>query len=179
MRQIYLTKILLEFLGLAQDRGGLRPLPEDDTELLPAGDPSPRGAKRPAPSASEEEELIPDEEVSEIGCSTSPCIFLLRKFLVGPPPQRLLTLSVNSALFMNKKTDLFMLGIRVPISSWPLRLRRRSSVTIPAPADAKEWKKMVKDPSQFASKALQNGVEVSWRRLSPTQQQAMSEAKVK
>ncbi|CAE7726789.1 RE1 [Symbiodinium sp. CCMP2592] len=43
------------------------------------------------------------------------------------------------------------------------------AVTIPAPKDTAEWKKLVKNPEKFA--------EVSWAKSSPAQREAMNEAK--
>ena len=51
------------------------------------------------------------------------------------------------------------------------------AVTIPAPRDASEWRKMVKDPSEFVAKTMQKGVEVQWGRLTDQQRDAMQEAK--
>eukprot|EP00439_Symbiodinium_sp_Y106_P067735 s201_g11.t1 len=51
------------------------------------------------------------------------------------------------------------------------------AVTISAPKDAAEWRRMVKDPSKVVAKTMAEGVEVTWGRLSDRQRTAMQEAK--
>ena len=50
-------------------------------------------------------------------------------------------------------------------------------VTIPIPQSEQEWKKILKNPSKFTSKAVLKGAEVSWAKLNPEQRAAMKEAK--
>ena len=50
------------------------------------------------------------------------------------------------------------------------------AITIDAPSDAQGWRKMVKNPEKFATKAMAKGVEISWSRLTDVQRKAMAEA---
>ncbi len=50
-------------------------------------------------------------------------------------------------------------------------------VEIDVPKDEAAWRQILKDPNKFTAKSIQKGAEVSWHKLSPTQRQAMSEAK--
>ena len=50
-------------------------------------------------------------------------------------------------------------------------------VTIPILQSEQEWKKILKNPSKFTSKAVLKGAEVSWAKLNPGQRAAMKEAK--
>ena len=164
------------------DHGGLlSPDAEGEDELLPDRVRSPRGEKRPAPTSTEEEELIPAQDDDELdldrllnepgympfqaipsapATASSPGEFLRQRSLHEQDERPLHVKQRDASLFM-----------AVPAEE------KIFAVTIPAPADAREWKRVVKDPSKFASKALQKGVEVSWQRLSPEQRRAMGEAK--
>ena len=51
------------------------------------------------------------------------------------------------------------------------------AVTLPEPANEKEWRAIVKDPSKFVAKRVAKGVEVSYQRLNEEQRRAMKEAK--
>ena len=51
-------------------------------------------------------------------------------------------------------------------------------VTIEAPCNEDEWRKILKDPAKFSAKSIQKGAEISWHKLNETQRAAMQEAKM-
>ena len=51
------------------------------------------------------------------------------------------------------------------------------SAVIGIPADATEWKKILKNPAKFLAKSVQKGVEISYHKLNAEQKKAMDVAK--
>ena len=153
---------------------------EEDPELLPERTSSPRGEKRPAPPFDEDEELVKDDGES-----------LDLDRLLNEPSYFPLAPIPEAAAPTSSSEDFRRQRSQHELDERPLHVRGRGdvlfaetpeenkvyAVTLDAPADAKAWRQMVKDPSKFVTKSIGKGVEVSWHRLSREQQSAMAEAK--
>ncbi|CAE7794276.1 RE2 [Symbiodinium sp. CCMP2592] len=150
-----------------------------DEELIPAASSAAR--KREGPEPVEEEEMVPDNAEIDLNKlfndpSYMPFQPIPASALVSPYPRD----SFREQRARHEQDD----------RPWHVRRNEGESlyhvteeadkvfaVTIDAPADAQAWKKMVKHPEKFMSKAVSKGVEVSWQRLSAEQRSAMAEAK--
>ena len=159
-------------------------IPESDEELME--DVGREDRKRPAPQPSgEEEELIPSEERLDLDRLLNDPDYVPLGPLPPAPPHT----SRPSSEFQRQRArherddrpfhvirDEAQRAAEGAFFSSPVS-ERIFAVTIPAPENASEWKKMVKNPSKFVAKTMQKGVEVTWGRLSERQRQAMQEAK--
>ncbi|CAE7725645.1 RE2 [Symbiodinium sp. CCMP2592] len=153
--------------------------PLSDEELIPAASSAAR--KREGPEPVEEEEMVPDNAEIDLNKlfndpSYMPFQPIPASARVSPYPQG----SFREQRARHEQDD----------RPWHVRRNEGESlyheteeadkvfaVTIDAPANAQAWKKMVKHPEKFMSKAVSKGVEVSWQRLSAEQRSAMAEAK--
>eukprot|EP00439_Symbiodinium_sp_Y106_P036519 s8678_g4.t1 len=159
-------------------------IPESDEELME--DVGREDRKRPAPQPSgEEEELIPSEERLDLDrLLNDPDYVPLGPVPPAPPHTTRPGSEFQRQRAQHERDDRPFHVIRDEAQraaegaffSSPVS-ERIFAVTIPAPENASEWKKMVKNPSKFVAKTMQKGVEVTWGRLSERQRQAMQEAK--
>ena len=145
-----------------------------DEEMIPA---DPELRKRVAPEVNEDEEMIQDPE-GDVD---------LERLLNDPtydPLHPLPDLSQSRQSFLQQRArheqDDRPWHVRHGDASFYASVESSSkiyAITIDAPADAQGWKKMVKNPEKFATKAMAKGVEISWSRLTDVQRKAMAEAK--
>ncbi|CAE7470265.1 unnamed protein product [Symbiodinium sp. CCMP2592] len=153
--------------------------PDSEEELIPAGDASSR--KRDAPEPDGEEEMVPGDELIDLNKLFNdpgymPFQPIPASARVSPYPQE----SFREQRARHEQEDRPLHVKQGNASNLFLETAEPDkvfAVTIDAPADAQAWKKMVKHPEKFMSKAVSKGVEVSWQRLSAEQRAAMAEAK--
>ncbi|CAE7247758.1 RE1, partial [Symbiodinium sp. CCMP2592] len=141
------------------------------------------GMKRPAPvPEANEEEMIRDDETLDLErLLNDPDYVPLGPIPPAPPHTSRPSSSFQQQRAEHERQDRPPHVLQREASEqafWASPEQERVfGVTIPAPENAAEWRRMVKDPSKFVAKTMAKGVEVTWGRLSDRQRAAMQEAK--
>ncbi|CAE7706187.1 GIP [Symbiodinium sp. CCMP2456] len=156
--------------------------PPSDEEMIPVPKAeAAQGHKRRGPEVNEDEEMIPGDENID-----------LNKLFNDPEYMPFQPIPEHARIPSSSTTSFREQRARHEQEDRPWHVSQTAesnlyyttddsdkafAVTIDAPSDAQAWKRMVKNPEKFMSKAVSKGVEVSWHKLSPEQRRAMGEAK--